>query len=279
MIDKKRFAVNRIISPSLPLARFYDLVAAVGLTKVELRNDIGGKDPIDGMKSAEAFALAKARGIEVVTINALQKFNLASARAKADSELEDLLELSRAIGCKAIVLCPNNEASDGRSQAQRAAETVEALAAFGPRFEKAGFLGYVEPLGFGISSLASLVVAQEAIRKSGFSCYRIVHDTFHHHIGPDDLTILGKAYDVAHTGLVHVSGVESDIAPAEYRDAHRVLVGPADRMKSKEQMLRLDALGYQGIFAFEPFSPAVQKLGEAELIAALKTSLDYLLAK
>ena len=278
MIDRKRIAVNRIIAPSLTLAGFYDLAVAAGLSKVELRNDIGGKDPIDGMKATEAVALAKARGIEVSTINALQKFNLSSARAKATGDLDAMLEMGQAIGCKAIVLCPNNEASDGRSQAQRAAETVEALAAFGPRFVKAGILGYVEPLGFGISSLASLVVAQEAIKKSGFSCFRIVHDTFHHHIGPDDLAILGKAYDIEHTGLVHISGVESDIAPSEYRDAHRILVGPADHMKSKEQMLRLDALGYKGIYSFEPFSPEVQRLGAADLAAALKKSLDYILA-
>ena len=278
MIDRKRIAVNRIIAPSLSLAAFYDLAVAAGLSKVELRNDIGGKDPIDGMKANEAVALAKARGIEVSTINALQKFNLSSARATASGDLDAMLEMGQAIGCKAIVLCPNNEATDGRTQAQRAAETVEALAAFGPRFVKAGILGYVEPLGFGISSLASFIVAQEAIKKSGFDCYRIVHDTFHHHIGPDDLAILGKAYDIAHTGLVHISGVESDISASEYRDAHRILVGPADRMKSKEQMLRLEALGYKGIYSFEPFSAEVQKLGAADLAAALKKSLDYILA-
>ncbi len=278
MIDRKRIAVNRIIAPTLSLAGFYDLAVAAGLSKVELRNDIGGKDPIDGMKATEAVALAKARGIEVSTINALQKFNLSSARAKASGDLDAMLEMGQAIGCKAIVLCPNNDANDARTQAQRAAETVEALAAFGLRFVKAGILGYVEPLGFGISSLASLVVAQEAIKKSGFDCFRIVHDTFHHHIGPDDLAILGKAYDIAHTGLVHISGVESDIAASEYRDAHRILVGSADRMKSKEQMLRLEALGYKGIYSFEPFSPEVQRLGAADLAAALNKSLDYILA-
>jgi 2-keto-myo-inositol isomerase len=278
MIDRSRFSLNRIIAPALPLAAFYDLAVSAGIRKVELRNDIGGKDPIDGMKASEALALAKARGVEVVTINALQKFNLASVRAKATSELDAMLELGKAVGCGAIVLCPNNEASDSRSQAQRAAETTEALVAFGPRFEKAGLLGYVEPLGFGISSLASLVMAQECIKKSGFSCYKTVHDTFHHYIGPDDQGILGKVYDVAYTGLVHVSGVESDIAASEYRDAHRVLVGPADRMKSREQIRRLDQLGYKGLFSFEPFSPEVQKLGAAQLAAAIKESLAYLVS-
>jgi 2-keto-myo-inositol isomerase len=278
MIDIRRFCVNRIIAPNLPLAGFYDLAVSVGLSKVELRNDIGGKDPIDGMKASEAVSLAKARGIEVVTINALQKFNLASARAKAQADLDAMLALAEHIGCKALVLCPNNDAGDERSPAQRVAETVEALAAFGPRFEKAKVLGLVEPLGFAISSLASLLVAQDVIKKSGFSCFRIVHDTFHHHIGPEDLKIFDGAYDVSLTGLVHISGVESDIAIKEYRDANRVLVGPADRMKSKEQVHRLDALGYSGPISFEPFSPELQKLGPVDLAVALKKSLAYLLS-
>jgi len=276
MIDVERFAINRIAAPSLTLAQFYDLAAELGVRKVELRNDLGAGDIIDGLKNAEAAALASSRGIEVISINALQKFNLASMRAKASGELERLLELAAAIGCTSIVLCPNNDAADARRPALRAAETIDALAAFGPLFAEVGILGYIEPLGFAISSLASLVLAQEAIRKSGFSCYRVVHDTFHHYIGPEDQAILGGVYDVRNTGLVHVSGVEVDLPADEYRDEHRVLVGPADRMKSREQMLRLDELGYSGDYSFEPFSPVVQRLGRTELVAAFRKSLAYL---
>jgi 2-keto-myo-inositol isomerase len=276
MIDVERFAINRIAAPSLTLAQFYDLAAEIGVRKVELRNDLGAGGIIDGLTSAEAAALASSRGIEVISINALQKFNLASMRAKASGELERLLELAAAIGCTSIVLCPNNDSADARSPALRAAETIGALVAFGPLFEKVGILGYIEPLGFAISSLASLVLAQEAIRTSGFSCYRVVHDTFHHYIGPEDQTVLGGVYDVRNTGLVHVSGVEVDIPTIEYRDEHRVLAGPGDRMKSREQMLRLDELGYSGDYSFEPFSPAVQRLGNKELVAAFRKSLAYL---
>jgi 2-keto-myo-inositol isomerase len=72
--------------------------------------------------------------------------------------------------------------------------------------------------------------------------------------------------------------VESDIPASEYRDSHRILVGPADRMKNREQIRRLDGLGYTGLFSFEPFSPSVQRLGEAELAAAIRKSLDYILS-
>ncbi len=276
MIDKNRVGLNRVISPSLSLADFYGLASSLGIGKVEIRNDLGGVDPIDGLRAAEASRLAADHGVEVISINALQRFNLAAVRRKATAELEALLELAQAIGCKAVVLCPNNDPADKRSPPERLAETVDALAAFGPLFRDAGVLGYLEPLGFGISSLASLVVAQEAIERSGHACYRVVYDTFHHYIGPDDAGILGKGYDIATTGLVHISGVEAGIARDAYRDEHRVLPGPGDRMRSKQQMAALDELGYRGSFSFEAFSPVIQKLGKADLASALQKSLDYL---
>jgi 2-keto-myo-inositol isomerase len=277
MIDRQRFGLNRIIAPALGLKEFFAFAASVGVRQVELRNDIGGCDAVDGLAPAIAACLAADQGIEIISINALQKFNLASNRAKAISELTALLELSRAINCRAVVLCPNNDPADPRPPAQRAAETAEALSAFGPLFTKAGILGLIEPLGFAISSLASLVVAQDCIQKSGFSCYRTVHDTFHHYLGPDDAATLGKAYDPANTGLVHISGVEADIAKGDYRDEHRVMVGPADRMNSKEQILLLDRLGYPGVFSFEPFSPAVQSLRPDQLADAVRRSIDFIM--
>jgi len=278
MIEKRRFGLNRIIAPSLGLNEFFEFATAAGIRKVELRNDMGNRDAVDNMPPAVAARLAVDQGIEIISINALQKFNLASVRAKAMSELTALLELANSISCGAVVLCPNNDPNDARPPAQRVAETTEALAAFGPLFISAGILGLIEPLGFAISSLASLVLAQEAIRKSGFACYRIVHDTFHHYIGPENQTILGGVYDVSNTGLVHVSGVESDIPIGDYRDEHRVLCGPADRMKSKEQILRLDRLGFAGDFSFEPFSPAIQKLSKEKLTEAIRQSLDFIRA-
>lgn len=278
MINRQHFGLNRIIAPAWGLKDFFEFAVAVGINKVELRNDLGTRDAVDDLKPTVAARMAKDMGLEIISINALQKFNLASARAQATSELTALLEMAKSIACRAVVLCPNNDPNDARTAARRAAETTEALSAFGPLFTKAGVMGLIEPLGFAISSLASLVVAQDCILKSGFACYRIVHDTFHHYIGPEDQTILGKAYDVANTGLVHVSGVEIALPFRDYRDEHRVLVGPADRLNSKEQILRLDRLGFTGDFSFEPFSPAIQNLGREKLADAVRQSLDFILA-
>ncbi len=276
MVERRRFALNRITCPSLGLEDFFRFAADLGLSKVELRNDLPGGKVIDGLSASRAAALAKASGVHVITINALQKFNLKTARQKATQELEALLDLAAEIQCPAIVLCPNNDTADTRDARTKVAETVEALKAFGLLFMKMGILGYVEPLGFHESSLASIIVAAEAIRSSGLSCYRTVYDTFHHYLGPDTENDIGPHYQVSTTGLIHVSGVEADIPKEKYRDEHRVLPGSKDRTFCKEQIAHHDRLGYTGDVSFEPFSADVQRLSRDDLAAALKKSIAHL---
>ena len=276
MIEKRRFAVNRITCPSLGLEDFFRFTADLGLSKVELRNDLPGAQVIDGLSGSRAAALAKASGIKVISINAVQKFNLKTARQKASDDLERLLDIAAEIQCPAVVLCPNNDTADTRDARAKVSETVDALKAFGPSFMKKGILGLVEPLGFPESSLASILVAVEAIRSSGLSCYRTVYDTFHHYLGPDTENDIGPHYQVASTGLIHVSGVDSGIAKEKYRDEHRVLPGPKDHTFCKEQIAHHDRLGYKGDISFEPFAAEVQRLGRSELASALKASITYL---
>ena len=76
MIDKKRFALNRITCPSLGLEDFFRFTADLGMSNVEIRNDLPGGAIIDGMPAARAAELAAKHGIGILTINALQKFNL-----------------------------------------------------------------------------------------------------------------------------------------------------------------------------------------------------------
>jgi 2-keto-myo-inositol isomerase len=276
MIDIRRFALNRIVCPTLSLEEFFRLAADLGLSKVELRNDLPGGRITDDMKPAQAAALAEKHGVKVITINALQKFNLASVKARVSAELEDLLDTAAALRCPAVVLCPNNETTDTRDAVTRLAETAAALSAFGPSFTRRGILGYVEPLGFAECSLPSIKAAVTAIRQSGQPCFRTVYDTFHHYLGPDTEDDIGTSYDVAHTGLIHASGVESPVAKEKYRDEHRVLPGPSDRTACREQIRRHVRLGYAGDIALEPFAAEVQKLPKEKLAEALRASLQYL---
>ncbi|HET6451311.1 MAG TPA: TIM barrel protein [Spirochaetia bacterium] len=278
MIDRARFAINRITCPSLGLEDFFRFTKDLGLSHVEVRNDLPGGAITDGMPPAQALDLARKHGIGILTINGLQKFNLKSREKENLAELEKMLEVASALKCAAVVMCPNNDSADRRDARSRLEETVSGLQAYGPAFTRAGVQGWVEPLGFTESSLSSVVVAVEAVKKSGFGCYRVVFDTFHHFLGPDTEKDIDADFARSRAGLIHVSGVEAGTSKETWRDGARVLVSSADRMASKKQIDHLISLGYQGLISFEPFAAEVQKMSRDELASALRRSIDYLSA-
>lgn len=276
MIDLTRFALNRILCPGLELEEFFRLTADLQLGKVELRNDLPGGRILDELPPEGVVDLCNQYGIQIITINALQKFNVASLRSQLIDELRELIRVARSIRCPALVLCPNNDVTDSRAANQIRTDTVAALKAFAPIFTDSGITGLVEPLGFRESSLDSVTAAMEMIEESGHLNYRIVHDTFHHRLGPDTEEILELKYDIAYTGLVHVSGVESEMPPEQYRDGERGLVGAADKLDSRGQIELLLRLGYSKDISYEPFSEKVQHLSVNELKRDLGASLRYL---
>lgn len=276
MIKRSKISLNRIIYPKLKLEDFFKFTKDLGLNKIELRNDLPGGEIIDGYSHEQLKELSKKYGMEISTINALQKFNLGSILPETTKELKRLINLSLSIGCKAIVLCPNNDVNDKRGSGEIFEETVKALKSFGSLFKDSGLWGYLEPLGFEECSLRSIVTAMKAIQESGYPVYKIVHDTFHHHLGPDTFDTIENDYDISYTGLVHISGVECNIPVEEYRDNHRVLVTEQDRLQNKEQIELLLKLGYAGNISFEPFSETIQEMEIEKIKPAINHSIKYI---
>ena len=276
MISKSKFSLNRILFPGGSLEEFFRLCSDIGLSKIELRNDLEGIGIIEPYAPQQVKLFSEKYGIQILTINALQKFNLGAVLPMVLQELKELIRLAVAIDCGAIVLVPNNDINDKRLPEVMMKETVAALKAFGPLFEDSGILGYVEPLGFEECSLRSKVTALQAIQESGCRNYKIVHDTFHHHLGPDTDDTLKYNYDIACTGLVHVSGVESKIPSKEYKDDHRIFIADRDRLKNREQLALLIKLGYDGDISFEPFAREVQRMETEALKAAINQCIDFI---
>ena len=276
MIARSKISLNRILLPRVSLEEFFKLNADLELNKIELRNDLPGIGIIAPYSPEQVKGLSEKYNIKILTINALQKFNMGAVLPEVLAELKELIRLSVAIDCEAIVLVPTNDTNDKRDSDVIMQETVTALKAFGPLFEDNGIWGYVEPLGFEECSLRSKVVGLQAIQESGFSNYKIVHDTFHHHLGPDTDDRLKNDYDISHTGLVHVSGVESQIASNQYRDDHRILITDGDRLKNREQLELLINLGYKGDISFEPFAKDVQEMEIEALKAAINQSIEFI---
>jgi 2-keto-myo-inositol isomerase len=275
LVPKSRLALNRIACPGLGLADFLRLVRSIGLGKVELRTDLPGRAVFDGLPARQFVEMLDE--VKVISLNVLLNFNQPGRLDQAEREVTELIALAQAVGCPAVLMCPHNSPNDRRDAAERYRDSLAALNRFGPRLRDSGILGYIEPLGFRVSSLDSLVVAGRLIEESHFfTVYRTVYDTFHHFLGPDDAERLSASYDFRHTGLVHISGVSADIAPDSYEDSHRDLPGPGDHLASSDQLRFLVKRGYPGDVSFEPFSPSIQNLSAAELCRALAASIDYL---
>jgi len=276
MVSRSNISLNRILFPAGSLETFFKLCSDIGLNKVELRNDLENIGIIDAYSPQQVKQFSEKYGIKILTINALQKFNLGAVLPKVLEELKQLIRLSVAIDCAAIVLVPNNDINDKRPSGAILKETVAALKAFGPLFEDSGIWGYIEPLGFEECSLRSKVTALHAIQESGYRNYKIVHDTFHHYLGPDTDDTLKHNYDISCTGLVHVSGVESKISSNKYKDDQRILITDRDCLRNREQLKLLSRLGYTGDISFEPFAREVQGMEIEALKAAINQSINFI---
>lgn len=265
-----RFSVNRICAARMPFPAFAEMVRSLGVDTIELRNDLDGVETRDGTSPATIADAARAQGLTIRSINALQRFDQWGAERAA--EASRLMRYAAGCGAQAVVLCPTNSRHDARSAGQRHDDLVFALSQLLPLLHDHGLTGLVEPLGFSECALRSKSQAQHALQRLGApAALQLVHDTFHHHLAGE------AALFPACTGLVHVSGVDDPaIASAAMRDPHRVLVGPQDRLDNVAQLRALLDAGYRGVVSFEPFADAITCADD--IGAQLARSMAYLSA-
>ena len=268
---RNKYSLNRMIKPDLSLKEFLTLSSDTECSGIELRNDINDGRILDGMKPEDFKKLAEDFKQEILTINAIQKFNLVASKEKTIKDLNHFIEISIRCGCKMIVLCPNNEVSDNRSKERCYEETVNSLNYIGSLLKSTGIIGLLEPLGFDISSLRYKCDAVNALKDCDYNnCFKITHDTFHHYLSNE------KELYPEFTGLVHVSGITEQLPKQQYTDDHRIFVTKGDVMANVAQITNLKKGGYSGYFSFEPFSAVVQNMNYSKLVKEIKASIDLL---
>ncbi len=246
------FSLNHITCARRDVEGLARLALDLGLTQVEIRNDIAGVALADGTPPTAVARTLQLRDVRAVTVNALQRFNdWTGARA---TEAEALAIATKESGARALVLCPVNESGYWTNDVDRLAALRTSLAALRPILDRHGLVGLVEPLGFESCSLRYKREAVEAIDAvGGADSYQVLHDTFHHAIAEDPDIFPTR------TGLVHISGVTApDVALADMRDAHRVLIDARDRIDNVGQIAALRGGGYVGLFSIECFADSVQ---------------------
>jgi 2-keto-myo-inositol isomerase len=240
----------------------------LGVDAIEIRNDLPGVELVDGTPAREVAAIARDHGLAIRSINALYPFD--QFDDKLEAVAKTLIRYAADCGAQALVMCPLNSLKDERSADQRHADLVNALRKLKPLLADAGLVGLVEPLGFEECSLRRKSQAVRAFDEVGAGdTFRLVHDTFHHHLAGED------RFFPEWTGLVHISGVEDKaLAANQMRDGHRVLVGSADRLGNVAQLRRMLDIGYTGYASFEPF--AAEIAAAADIEARLRDSMAYL---
>ncbi|NBW50356.1 MAG: xylose isomerase [Betaproteobacteria bacterium] len=259
-----RFSLSHILAPRQSPTEFFAMARALGITDVEIRNDT--PNVVGTISPSEVNSAATEAGINLLSINALYPFNVWNEERRAQTE--KLAAYAAACGAEALVMCPLNEGKPISPEA-----LVEALKAIKPILIKHGIKGLVEPLGFGVSSLRHKSDAIAAIKAAdGEGVFKLVHDTFHHHLASE------TGFYPEWTGLVHISGVaDTTVSVDDMLDSHRVLVDERDRLGTASQVRALQAAGYTGLFSYEPFATEVQELAEPQ--KALAQSMDWLRAQ
>lgn len=263
-----KFALNHMVNPRWTPRQLIEAAAEMGVGAVELRNDVGTNSIVDLDSASSAGQRARELGIEVLSINALYPFNIWNE--ERERQAETLAQWAHAAGGRGLVLCPLVDAEHRASSEERQAGLKQALTALDNVLGRYDLQGFVEPLGFPISSLRTKGEAVDVIQALNLSSrFSLVHDTFHHQ-GASEVDVFAEM-----TGLVHISGLEDpDVTFEEMLDEHRVLVTPQDRLDNVGQIKRLLSSGYGGYVSFEPFAASVHQ--QQDPVAALRESMTFI---
>lgn len=259
------FSVNHMSLANGSYASLLACASELGCVGIEIRNDLDG-ELFDGVDAQQAGAAAKACGLRILALAEIAAFDDFSDERR--DEVDVLIQLAADCNSEAISLIPRNDGT-GCEPAVRRKNLRSSLAALQPMLEAQGIIGLIEPLGFERCSLRSkseVVAAIDELRVG--HCFKLVHDTFHHHLA-------GGPLFPKHTGIVHVSGV-TDVSTASHlwADSHRALVDANDRLDSVAQLEALYKAGYRGPVSFEAFSTDVHQLPEP--VVALRESISFI---
>ena len=263
------FAINHMTVARQSFVELLDTAASLGCIGVEVRNDL--PQPLfDGMAPEKAGELAREKGLRILALAEVKRFNDWS-----DAKREEALALMRiavACGAEAVSLIPRND-NLGMGNGERQANLRVALRELKPMLEDHDLVGMVEPLGFEICALRYKAEAVEAIEALGArGRFKLVHDTFHHHLAH------GGPFFPEQTGIVHISGVvDPALAVGEMGDQHRVLVDGADRLGNVAQIAHLQAAGWHGPLSFEAFAPETHALHDP--VSEVRHSMDFIQAQ
>lgn len=245
-------ALNHMTTPDMRWDDFLKLASELGCVGVEFRNDLNS--PLFSGDAPQDVALLAARyNLDILALAEIKMFNNWSDE-KAH-EADQLIRIAKACGAKAVSLIARND-GNRMSEVERAEDLQTSLSELLPMLKANALLGMIEPLGFAACNIRNKIDTVYAIDKLGANdTFKIVHDTFHHHLAGG-----GELYP-HHTGIVHISGIaDTSLNVEQMGDEHRILVDGDDRLGNVVQLEEMTVNGFDGPVSFEAFSSQVHEM-------------------
>lgn len=279
MIAKERFCLNRKAAPSIPLEETIPFVSGLGVPNIEVRNDLYGAPDnasiLDHLQGKEVARLLDENHVNVETINAVGNMDSRDMIDENLKSLTEMLEMTKDFNLKNIIFCPVRSTSDHRSTDQRKHDAVANVRDYSTVLKKYGVNGLIEPLGFEDSTLRAPWEGQVVIDAAGVDNFKLVADTFHYYLAGVTDDQFKQKVDKDYIGLVHLSAVTTTETPLnELDDQDRYMLTSNDIMKSAEWANKFEDVGYQGLYAFEPFSDDLKQWDVNQVKKALIDSIE-----
>ncbi len=257
------FALNHVTLGHATTVALFDVAEALGCNGVELRNDLS-KPLFDGNPPEHIDTEATKRGIKILALAEIYGFNGAK---DVTQDVRALGRQAKECGVDRIVLIPEIAPTPVERSEQKD-RLRSALNRLRPEIEDLGVVALIEPLGFPNSSLRWKEDAVQVLDEIGRpDCFRLIHDSFHHHLAGEN-TVFADL-----TEIVHISGVTRRDPSDSLVDADRGLIDSDDRLENIEQIRALMEAGYSGPVSFEAFAPSVQNLPDP--VEALARSIEF----
>lgn len=115
---------------------------------------------------------------------------------------------------------------------------------------------------------------QAVIDKAGVDNFKLVADTFHYYLANVTEIEFHNKVDVSYIGLVHLSSILDHKEREKLDDQDRYMLDEHDIMDSVQIAHDIEAAGYQGLYAFEPFSDDLKQYDEERVQEEISRSIE-----
>ena len=175
-------SINQIVMKNSSFDEFITFTKKLNIQNIEIRNDIK-TNLVRENEQQKIKDICDNQSIKILTINALQKFNIWNEQRK--NELIELCSFANKASILSVVLVPLIDGSFPKEEDQinllwSSLKNISVI------LNDFNIIGLVEPLGLTQSTLRKKSIAIKVIEEIKSTNIKLLHDTFHHKLAGEN---------------------------------------------------------------------------------------------